>query len=193
MKELEILTIEKNYIINQNLMCMVGVYDRNGKTCTIVREVNKTFIVDKSPLEILEFSIKSIGFNLRGAMTTSKWFMGDIHMCPVMVNPILKICLFPIQSAKRVDTMWFNPEHIRRTTSFFRKTNVEFTNGFHMRVNSKLSSFNNKLKIAEQYQEITVEAGKNPTSFLLEPKNKQLLLSHLLVLNSLVGILEIIC
>ncbi|MDQ0201917.1 competence protein ComK [Neobacillus ginsengisoli] len=187
------MTLEINYIINQHLMCMVGVYDRNGKTCTIVREVNKTFIVDKSPLEILEISIKSIGFNLKGAMATSKWFLGDIHMCPVMVNPILKICLFPIQSAKRVDTMWFNPDHIHRTNSFYRKTNVKFKNGFHMLVNSKLSSFNNKLKIAEQYQEITVEAGKNPTAFLLESKNIQLILSHLLVFKLIAEVLEIIC
>ncbi|MCM2535850.1 competence protein ComK [Neobacillus pocheonensis] len=184
------MTLENNYIINQHMMYMVGFLDRNGKPCTIVKEVNKMFIVDKSPLEILEYSIKCIGFNLKGAMETSKWILGDIHMCPLMVNPILKICVFPIQSAQRYDTMWFNPYHIKRTTSFNRKTNVEFNNGIVIKVNSQLSSFNNKLQIADQYRKMTVNAGENPISFVLEPKNRRVLLSHLLVLKFLPAIIE---
>lgn len=167
------MTLEENYIINQNMMCMAGFYDRNGKTCTIVREVSRIFIVAKSPLEILDFSIKSIGFTLKGAMKTAKWHLGDIHMCPVMVNPILKICLFPNHSPKRVDTMWFNPDHIHRTNSSFLKTKVEFNNGLFIRVNSKLSSFNTKLQTAEQYKKMIVEAGKNPITFLLDPKTRK--------------------
>jgi competence protein ComK len=183
---------EENYIINQHMMCMAGIYDRNGKTCTIVREINKTFIVDKSPLEILEISIRSIGFNLKGAMKTSKWHLGDIHMCPIMVNPILKICLFPNHSPKRDDTMWFNPDHIHRTTSSFLKTNVEFNNGLIIRVNSKLSSFNTKLQAAEQYQKMRVEAAENPITFLLDPKNRRALLHHLLTFSVLTEMVQFI-
>ncbi|MFJ5718037.1 competence protein ComK [Neobacillus sp. NPDC093127] len=82
-----------------------------------VTELNRTFIVDSSPLEILNDSIRCIGFDLRGAMETAKWLLGNKHMCPVMVNPIHNICVFPNKSAKHADTMWFNPEHIVRTNT----------------------------------------------------------------------------
>jgi competence protein ComK len=151
------------------MMYMVGQYDRHGKLCSRVTEVNKDFLVDKSPLEILDDSIKSIGFDLRGALATAKWILGDIHMCPVMINPIHKICLFPDKSAKHSDTMWFNPYHIVRTSSFNGKTNVKLSNGFILKVPSRLSAFNHKLQTAEQLRKITVEIAKNPISFLLEP------------------------
>lgn len=42
------------------MMYMIGQYDRFGKFCTKVTEVFETKIVDKSPLEILDDSIKCI-------------------------------------------------------------------------------------------------------------------------------------
>jgi competence protein ComK len=156
------------------MMYMEGQYDRNGKLCAIITEVGKTFLVDMSPLAILEDSIKSIGFDLKGAMKTSKWFHGDIHMRPLMVNPIQGICLFPSKSAKNEDTMWFNPYHIKRTSGYNRKTFIEFSNGLTIEVQSILSSFNHKLQIAEQFRNMTVETGKNPISFVLDPKERRI-------------------
>ncbi|WP_180955604.1 competence protein ComK [Bacillus sp. V33-4] len=87
--------IEPHYIINQYFMYITGHYGRNAKLCTQIKETEKTFFVDKPPLEILADSIRAIGFDLRGAMQTAKTLLGDVHMCPVMVNPIHKIVLFP--------------------------------------------------------------------------------------------------
>lgn len=155
--------IEEDYIINQKMMFMTALYDRNGKKCTRVGEENKQFFVDKSPLEILDKSIKWIGFDLKGAMSTSKWILGDIRMCPVMVNPIQKICVFPNRSPKHEDVIWFNPNHILRTSSMKQKTKIEFKNGFILMIPSRLTFFNTKLQSAEQLQRITVAIGKNPS------------------------------
>lgn len=162
--------IENKYTINPNFMYMVGQYDRNAKLCTLVTEVERTFIVDRSPLEILDDSIKCIGFDLRGAMATAKWLLGNKHMCPIMVNPIHNICVFPNKSAMHNDTMWFNPYHIARTNSLNLKTKVEFTNGSTILAPSKLYSFNHKLQTAEQFRNMIVgPEGKFP-SFKQDPK-----------------------
>jgi competence protein ComK len=160
------------------MMYMVGYYDRNAKLCTKVTEVDRTLLVDRSPIEILEDSIKCIGFDLRGAKATAKWILGDIHMCPIMINPIHRICLFPNKSPKHHETMWFNPYYILRTSSLHRKTNVEFKNGLMLNLPSTLVSFNHKLKIAEQLTNITVEIAKNPISFIIEPKKDRMLLNR---------------
>jgi competence protein ComK len=167
------LFLEKSYLINQLMIYMVGYYDRNGKLCTLVKEVNKTFMVDQSPLQILEYSIRCIGFDLKGAFASSKWILGDMKMYPVMVNPIQKICLFPINAAKNPDTLWFNPVHIKRTNGIMRKTELEFKNGQTMMVHSRIAAFNHKLLKAEQLRNMTIEIGKNPISFVLDPSKRR--------------------
>jgi competence protein ComK len=152
---------------------MVGYYDRNGKLCTIVEEVDNIFIIDQSPLEILEYSINLIGYDLKGATNTSKWLLGDIQMCPIMVNPVLNICLFPSKSSKHHDTMWFNPDHIKRTRGYRRNTTIEFSNGLNLIIPCKLPYFNSKLQNAEQLRKMTYSAGTNPASFVLDPNKRK--------------------
>lgn len=154
--------IESKYIMNPNFMCMVGIYDRNAKLCSLVRETNRMFLVDRSPLQLLDDSIKCIGFDLRGAMSTSKCLLSHKHMCPVMVNPIHNICVFPNKSAKHNDTMWFNPAHISRTYSINQMTLVEFTNGTTLLTPSKLYSFNSKLQTAEQFRNMIDGTAHQP-------------------------------
>lgn len=163
------------YIINQNTLYMYGFYDRYGKLCTFVRELDKTFIVDNEPLNILEDSIKCIGYDLKGAMASAKWILGNIHMPPVMINPIQSICVFPNKSANNEQTIWFNPAHIVRTTSYQKKTYIEFTKGITLIVPCSVSIFNNKLQNAIQLRNITTEMGKNPRSMsmILDPKNRK--------------------
>jgi competence protein ComK len=163
--------LKSTHMINQWLMYMVGFYDRNGKICTLVKEMEQIFVVDKSPLEILAYSIKCIGFDMRGAFASSKWILGDdILMHPVMVNPIHKICLFPNKSAKLHDTIWFNPYYIKRTTGSMRKTVIEFQNGETLKIECQLSSFNHKLQTAEQLRNMTTGIGIDPITFIFTPK-----------------------
>ncbi len=149
---------------------MVGQYDRNAKLCTLVRETTRTFIVDKAPLEILNDTIRCIGFDLRGAMETARSLLGNKHMCPVMVNPIHRICLFPNKSAKHDDAMWFNPVHILRTYTVNGVANINFTNGTTLTIPSKLYSFNHKLQTAEQFMKMTLGSETKSTYSQHGPK-----------------------
>jgi competence protein ComK len=187
--------IENNYSIKHEMMYMEGFYDRNGKTCTVVKELDRIFAVDKSPLEILEFSIKEVGFNLKGALETSKAAHKDKYMCPIMVNPIMNIVVFPTKSHKRVDAIWFNPIHIFRTDGsklMNRKTIIIFNNEHTISVDSRLSFFNSKLQIADQYRKAKVGAAKKSQSFILDQKSKKILLSFVVAVKCLTEILEII-
>ncbi len=166
------MIIERHYMINQDMMFMFRLLDRNAKECTFVREFHRVFIVDRSPLEILDDSLRCIGFNLKGAMETAKIIIGNTMMCPVMINHIHNICVFPDKSHKHEDTIWYNPFHILRTQSIKRKTHIEFRNRLILMNDSKLFSFNNKWKSAEQLSRITTENANNPVSLIIEPPKK---------------------
>lgn len=93
-------------------------------------------------------------------------------MCPVMVNPIHNICVFPDKSAKHADTMWFNPETIARTNTLNGKAKVEFTNGLIITVPSKLYSFNHKLQTADQFKRMMAGKGYEPHPIKKDPKKR---------------------
>ncbi|WP_042354208.1 competence protein ComK [Bacillus rubiinfantis] len=158
------------YIITPEFTYMTGFFDRNGNRCSVVRELQQTLIIERSPLEILADSIRCIGFDLKGAISTAKWILGDIPMCPVIVNPIHHICVFPTKSAKNDDTMWFNAVHILRTKSVYPHTSAILSNGRMIKVPAKLSSFNTKLSNADQLRKITIEMERDPITFMLEFK-----------------------
>ena len=151
-------------------MYMVGYYDRQAKLCTLVNELNRTFIVDRSPLQVLNDSIRCIGFDLRGAMETAKWLLGNKYMCPVMVNPVYRICVFPDKSSKNPCAMWFNPCHITRTKSFNHKAQIDFTNGLSITHSLSLNTLNQKLQIADQFRKLISKMDNDPFSFKEDPK-----------------------
>ncbi|WP_404330343.1 competence protein ComK [Mesobacillus maritimus] len=165
--------IENDYIITPQFQYMMAYYDRNGKLCTHITETTRTFIVDKSPLEVINDSIRAIGFDLRGALETSKWLLGNIHMCPIMINPIHRIVLFPTRSYKHEETIWLNPHQIKRTTGFNRKTIILFNNDSTLTVPIKLSSFNTKLQNAEQLEKITIGIATRPFTVVLDPEKRR--------------------
>jgi competence protein ComK len=172
-KENWYMFIVNYYIINPQTIQLMGEYDRYGKLCTRVVEVERSFLVDMSPTEVLKGSINYIGYDLKGAIAGSRNILGNRRMYPIMVNYISGICLFPDRSYKSTDCVWFNPYHIVKTSSFNKKTKVVFSNGSTCIVNTRFSAFNTKVQTAEQLRKITLERGKNPMmTFVLEAKKE---------------------
>ena len=59
--------IQPNYLINKRFSYMWGFYDRQGNPCTVVIERGRNFVVGQSPLNILDDTIREVGFTLKGA------------------------------------------------------------------------------------------------------------------------------
>jgi competence protein ComK len=167
------LFIKDHYFVDTHFMYMMSHYDRCGNSCAQVTSTKGTFIVDQPPVHILNESIQRIGFNYRGALETSKMLLGEIHMCPIMINPIYRIVVFPTRAHHHEDTIWFNPHQIKRTVSFNRKTMILFNNGTTLVVPIRLTSFNTKLKNAEQLEKMTAGISIQPITFVLDPKKRR--------------------
>lgn len=73
----------------------MGGYDRLGNPCTVVIEWGMILVVEQSTLGILDDTTREVGFTLKGAMEAARDEHPDNYMCPIMVNPILKIVVFP--------------------------------------------------------------------------------------------------
>jgi competence protein ComK len=167
--------IIKNYnLIDSSLILMTGEYDQNGKLCARIMIGEKSLLVDRTPVQLLDDTLTYIGFDLRGAIAGAKSILGTRHMCPIMVNPYQGLCLFPNKSPFKEECIWFNPEHIVNTTPIGGKTELELSNGHSIIVDTKLTSFNTKMQRALQLKRLTNERGNQPSSltFYLEPKKR---------------------
>ena len=160
------------FLVDKDMIFMMGEYDQRGKLCARVVTGNNSFLVDQSCLQIINESLNYIGYDLKGAIKGTRSILGDRKMCPIMVNPYQCICLFPNKSPQKDDCIWFNPDHIVNTKAFGTKTIIELSNGHTILVDSKLFSFNNKMQIANQLKQISSQRGNHPTSmtFHLKPK-----------------------
>ena len=152
---MRLLVVVTEYIINQKFVCMVGEYDQRGKLCSRVTEGKIDFLVDQSPEEIIDATLKYIGFDLKGAKSGARAILGNVKMCPIMVYPAHNICLFPHKSSTNHDAIWFNVDHIEQTRRLGKKTQVDLSNGVTMIIDSMITAFNAKIAIAKQLKDIT--------------------------------------
>ncbi|PLS02344.1 competence protein ComK [Neobacillus cucumis] len=120
--------------------------------------------VNRSPIEVMDVTLKYIGFDLKGAIQGSKHILGKIHMCPIIVNPYKSICLFPYKSTRKEDCVWFNPEHIVKSKAHRFKTEVELSNGVSIIIDLKRFYLINKIQAALQLKKIASERGNHPHS-----------------------------
>lgn len=159
------------YMINEKCMELKGIYDENGNECTKVRESDQTFIVRKSPVQIIDYSLNCIGFDLKGALRAAKLLLNldKKYMLPVLVNHIKEIVLFPTHSMKNEKNIWLNPKHIKKTFSEKRNTLVYFSNGETTIIEKRQIYFNSHFQTAMQYLENIIENAKNPSLLPYDP------------------------
>ncbi|WP_311315857.1 competence protein ComK [Neobacillus sp. MER 74] len=164
--------------MEKKMILLTGEYDGYGKLCSRVMAGGASFLVNRSPLQILDDTLIYIGYDLRGAMGSAKIILGERSRCPIIVNPYQGICLFPNNSPNNADCIWFNPEHIVRTKAMGRnQTEVELSNGHSIIVDSRLTSFNNKIHKANKLMQISMKRGNQPGPILFyfeSPKGHQL-------------------
>lgn len=167
------MALVKSYFIEKKMIFMMGEYNPFGKLCTRVLTGPSALLVDRTPLQLLNDTLTNLGFDFRGALIGAKTVLDKKAICPIIVNPYLGICLFPTKSPHKNDCIWFNPDQIVRTCALGNKTKVELSNGYYIMVDSKLSTFNDKIQKAQQLITLSTKRGihPNPVSYDNAPKN----------------------
>ncbi|TKC19097.1 hypothetical protein FA727_06000 [Robertmurraya kyonggiensis] len=167
------LFIQGHYIITRSFMYMIGHYDRYGNPFTQIVETDRTIFINKSPIEVLAYSLRCTGFTLDGAIESSKWIMKMDKMVPVVANPYQEVILFPTRSLTHEDNIWFNPYQIRRTSNIKGKTLIILSNHSSLYIPTRLTSFNTKIQTAEQLKKLTTEASNGTYMMVLEPEKRK--------------------
>ena len=113
-----------SYEINKNTVALIPKENK-----TIVYEGDNSFVVNKSPLKIVEESCEYFGSSLEGRQTGTSALVGFTHKVPVIIEESFDLIFFPTLSPKNSECSWLAYSHIFKPDKFKDKTIIELKNG----------------------------------------------------------------
>ena len=101
----------------------------DSKSSKII-ENNESYVVNVTPMQILEHSCEYFGSSFDGRREGTKKLLGITHKSPIIVEESRKIIFFPTTAPDTNDCIWINLEKISRYyKSSQKKSIIEFKNG----------------------------------------------------------------
>ncbi len=140
----------ESYEINKDTVALIPK-DNNH---TIVYEVDKSFVVNKNPLRIVEESCEYFGSSLEGRQIGTSKLVGFTHKVPVIIEESFDIIFFPTLSPRNDDCAWLSYSHIFKPDKFKDKTIVELKNGKKILVDVSTAIIDNQLYRCSRLKEI---------------------------------------
>lgn len=156
----------KVYIINPYTSSILPTYDAFANLKSIVSEKGKLFLVNKSPIKIIEHSLLNYASSLQGARDGSRHLIGNTHMSPIMISEKLGIYWFPTKSFSRPDCVWISLGQYKDYDPINQNSlKVNFKNCRSILIDSTIKSFetklNNAIKLKHKMNEDPVNRGGN--------------------------------
>ena len=103
----------QKYFINTEVSSVFS-YFYNGYEYSRVLEGNNTFLVSKSPDEIVKDSFHHVGSNLEGAIEATRVILKRKYKLPVTLSAQKNIVLIRCKSTDMNSTIWLIDSHILR-------------------------------------------------------------------------------
>lgn len=138
-----------SYEINKDTVALIPKNDQ-----TIVYEVDKSFVVNKSPLKIVEESCEYFGSSLEGRQVGTSKLVGFTHKVPIIIEESFNIIFFPTLSPKNDECSWISYSHVFKPDKFKDKTIVELKNGKKILVNVSSAVIDNQLYRCSRLKDI---------------------------------------
>ena len=130
----------KNYEINSSTIVLIPI----GSNKTKVIEENDIFIIDKSPINIIERSCRYFGSSYLGRHIGTKNLIGISHKSPIIIEESKNIIYFPTTSPRLKECIWISLKHIKDYKNNNGKSLVLFENGQTLEINMSYGSFDNQ-------------------------------------------------
>lgn len=128
------------------------------KTSSRIIEENDNYIINATPLQVLEHSCEYFGSSFEGRKEGTKKLLGITHKSPVIVEESRKIIFFPTTSPERNDCIWINLEKINKYyKSNLKKSIIEFKNGDIIEFDVSIGSLSNQILRASRLKYILEE------------------------------------
>lgn len=130
-----------DYEINSTTLAILSVGERKSK----IIEINETYIIDKSVLEIIDHSCKYFGSSYKGRNEGTKTMIGIKYKTPILIEESNNIIFFPTCSTRLNDCMWISLNNIKNYIKFKRNSKIIFKNDYELILDISYGSLENQI------------------------------------------------
>lgn len=158
------------YILNPNSMAVSPEYDGNGKLCSRVSEVNDSFLIDRTPKQLINDTLNFFASTLEGAIVGSKSILGNYNMIPIVISEALDMYWLPTHSPYIDQCMWFALAHIGDVEPLPNlHSKVVFKNGHTLKAHITKRTLEARVNWTAKLKVIMDERTKVKKSFIYVP------------------------
>ena len=126
-------------------------YEKNKSK---IIEKTEEFIVDKSPIEIINDSCLYFGSSYSGRLSATKYLLGISYKSPIVIEETRNIIFFPTLSPRVKNCYWINLNNIKNYEKSNKQSRVIFNDGKKLEIPISFGSLDNQVLRATRLESI---------------------------------------
>lgn len=139
-----------SYEINNDTLAIIPIDDSRSE---IIEKENK-FIVNMTPLKIIENSCAYFGSSYEGRFNGTKNLIGITHKAPIIIEESKEIIFFPTSSPRLYDCIWISLKNLGNYKRNDNNSIIMFNNGKILDLSISYGSLDNQVLRAARLESV---------------------------------------
>jgi competence protein ComK len=139
-----------SYEISTETLAIIPIDNYRSK----IIEGNNTFVVNKTPMEIIEHSCRYFGSSYAGRHTGTKNLIGVSHKSPIIIEETKELIFFPTSSPRLYDCSWISLKNIEEYKKMNNNSLIVFNSGYLMELGMSYGSLDNQILRATRLESV---------------------------------------
>lgn len=142
--------IVTSYEITKDTLAIIPLDNYRSK----IIEKDSIFIVDKTPLQVVEESCEYFGSSYQGRHRGTEILTGITHKSPIIIEESREIIFFPTSSPKLYDCAWISFKNVIKHSRVKNSCVIEFKSGYLLEVDVSYGSLENQILRAARLESV---------------------------------------
>ena len=139
-----------NYEINNDTLAIIPIDNYKSK----IIEKNKEFIVDETPIKIIENSCQYFGSSYQGRFMGTKKLIVVTHKAPIIIEESREIIFFPTNSPRLYECAWISLKNLNNYKRNNDTSEILFNNGNLLNLDISYGSLDNQVLRAARLESV---------------------------------------
>lgn len=140
----------QEYEINDDTLAIIPLGEFKSK----IIEKDRTFIVDISPIKIIDNSCRYFGSSYQGRFLGTKNLIGVSHKAPIIIEESREIIFFPTNSPRIEDCAWLSLKNLDNYKKNKNASIVIFNDGHLLDLNISYGTLDNQVLRAARLETV---------------------------------------
>lgn len=139
-----------DYEINNDTLAIIPLDEYRSK----VIEKNRMFIVEQTPMKIIDKSCRYFGSSYQGRFLGTKNLIGVSHKAPIIIEETREIIFFPTNSPRQYNCSWISLKNLQNYKRNKNNSTAIFNNGYLIDLDISYGMLDNQVLRATRLESV---------------------------------------